>query len=150
MTLSTRSSRFLLAGLASLVLVQPAFAAGDPRRVQCAQTCTLTARTLNGSIDIKNPLASGTLKTLAQAGDAYELAGGQEYVLVLNESKAGWFSFELQFTPKGEGAPWSCRVRTIPDPPYIAVDRATWTGTPGQVTLNLDRTKPIILLSSKP
>ncbi len=84
MTFSAASPRLLLAGMLSLALVQPASAASDPRRILCAKACTLVLKAGNGSIDVKVPTASGTLRTLYKEGDSIQLEGGKDYVLVFN------------------------------------------------------------------
>ena len=150
MPIAPLPTRLLLAGLASIALAQPARAATDPRRIQCASACVLTLKAANGTIDIKIPTASGTLRTLAQSGDAFELEGGKDYVLFLKESNEGVFSFDLQFAPKAGGSTWSCRVQTAPAEPFISVDKTAWSGAPGQVAINTDRTKPFITLNSRP
>lgn len=146
----TPPTRLLLAGLACIALAQPARAAADPRRIQCATPCILTLKAANGRIDIKIPTASRTLGTLAQPGDSFELEGGKDYVLMLNESNEGFFSFDLAFAPKAGGSAWSCRVKTLPFDPFIGVEKSAWSGAPGQVTINTDRTKPFITIGSLP
>jgi hypothetical protein len=37
-------------------------------------------------------------------------------------------------------------VRTVAEPPFIQVDRQTWTGRAGQVQINTDRTKPFLVI----
>lgn len=125
-----------------------AHSASDPRSVLCDRPTTLALTGANGTIDIKNPLASGTLKTLYKVGDQYQLQGGQKYVLFLNESSMGFFSFNLQWTSGDPAAPnqWSCRIRTIDKPPFIVVDQQSWTGRPGNVTINPDPTQLFIRL----
>jgi len=142
------STRLLLAGLASLAMVQPARAASDLRRIVCTRSCTLVLKAANGTIDVKTPLASATLRTLYQEGDSFPLEARKDYVLAFRESREGMFSFELQFKPTGAGSAWTCRVRTLPVEPFIGVDQDAWSGTPGQVTINTDRTKPFITLDS--
>jgi len=141
-------THLLLAGLASLALVQPARAASDLRRIVCTRSCILVLKAANGTIDVKTPLASATLRTLYQAGDSFQLEAGKDYVLAFRESREGMFSFDLQFKPTEAGSVWSCRVRTLSTEPFIGVERSTWLGTPGQVTINTDRTKPFITLDS--
>ena len=148
MPIAPLPTRLLLAGLASIALAQPARAATDPRRIQCASACVLTLKAANGTIDIKVPEASGTLRTLAQSGDAFELEAGRVYVLFLKESNEGRFSFDLQFAPKAGGSAWSCLVKTLPIEPFIGVERTAWSGAPGRVTINTDRTKPFITLDT--
>ena len=138
-----RPAAILLTGL---VAVQAAHAASDPRKVVCAQACTLQLRAAEGFIDIKVPTASGNLKTLYGPGDRFELQAGQEYVLFLNESIKGWFKFDLTFTPKDGGPAWSCRVQTIADAPFIKVDQAAWSGPERKVVVNFDRTKTFLAL----
>lgn len=147
---SSTPTRLLLAGLASLALVQPARAASDLRRIVCATSCTLVLKAANGTIDVKTPLASANLRTLYQEGDSFPLEAGKDYVLAFRESKQGWFSFDLEFKPAGAGSTWSCRVRTLSTEPFIGVEQSRWSGTPGQVTINTDRTKAFITLSSHP
>ena len=132
-------ARLLLLGAAACAFAQPAQAASDPRRVVSAGPCTVTLKAGTGTIDIKVPTASGTLKTLWQGGDQSPLAGGQEYVFFFTESKEGLFSFDLQFAP-AQGAPWSCRVKTIPDPPFIRVEPA---GTV-RASFSTDKARPLI------
>ena len=148
MTRFPSTARLLFAGIASLALVQPARAESDPRKIICAKPCTLVMKACNGSIDIKVPTASASLKTLYQAGDSFDLEGGKEYVLKLNESRDGWFSFDLQFTPKGGKSTWSCTVKTIAKEPFISLEKAVWSGPAGKVTINTDRKKPFITLNS--
>ena len=148
MPFPTTPTRLLLAGLASIILAQPARAATDPRRIQCASACVLTLKAANGTIDIKVPEASGTLRTLAQSGDAFELEAGRVYVLFLKESNEGRFSFDLQFAPKAGGSAWSCQVKTLPIEPFIEVGQTAWSGAPGRVIINTDRTKPFITLDT--
>ena len=143
-------TRLLLAGLASLALVQPARAASDLRRIVCARSCTLVLKAANGTIEVKTPLASATLRTLYQTGDSFLLEAGKDYVLAFKESKEGMFSFDLQFKPTGAGSTWSCRVRTLSVEPFISIDQGTWSGPSGQVTINTDRTKAFITLDSHP
>ena len=144
MTRFTIPARLLLVGIASFALVQPARAESDPRKIICAKPCTLVLKAAKGTIDVKIPTASGTLKTLYQDGDSFDLEGGKEYVLKLNESKEGWFSFDLQFKPKGGTSTWSCTVKTISKEPYISVEKANWSGTAGKVSIDMVRTKPFI------
>jgi hypothetical protein len=146
MTFSAASPRLLLAGLISLGLVLPARAASDPRKILCAKATTLVLKAGNGSIDVKIPTASGTLRTLYKEGDSIELEGGKDYVLVFNESKDGRFSFDLQFAPTGGGPVWSCRVKTIPTAPFIDIQPGPWSGAPDQVTINTDRTQAFITI----
>ena len=87
--------------LIALAAAQAAHAVADPRSVVCAQACTLQLKAAKGFIDIKVPSASGTLRTLYNPGDRFDLEAGKEYVLFLNESMEGWFSFDLLFTPQG-------------------------------------------------
>jgi|GEM_PF-2088196 hypothetical protein len=145
MIFSRTPIRLLLAGLA---LVQPLRAASDSRRIVSAQPCTLVVKAANGTIDIKTPYATATLRTLYQDGDSFQLEGGKDYVLVFRESREGRFSFDLQFKPAGAGSSWSCRVKTLAVEPYIGVDQGTWSGAPGQITVNTDRTKAFIALNS--
>jgi hypothetical protein len=132
--------------LAGSVLPLPAETAYDSRRIVCARPCTLRLQAGIGTIEVKVPTASATLKTLYQPGDSYPLDGGKEYVLRFNESPEGYFSFDLQFTPCQGGSAVSCRVRTVADPPFIQVDREAWTGRAGQVEVNTDRTKPFLVI----
>ena len=140
------SKRLLLWGLAVLAAAPPALAESDSRKIRCAKPCQLALETGEGSIDIKNPLASGTLGTLAKPGDTFNLEGGKEYVLKLNESKAGFFRFDLRLTPAGQDATWTCRVRTLAVEPFISVEGGTWSGPAGKVAINTDRVKPLIEL----
>lgn len=148
MRLSNIPIRLLFTGLVAMSLVQPAHAAGDPRKILCAWPCTLTMKAGVGTIDVKVPLASGTLKTLYREGDSFELEGGKDYVLVFKESKDGLFSFDLRFAAKAGDSVWSCRVKTIPTEPYISVEQTAWSGTPGQVAINTDRVKPFIVIKN--
>jgi len=147
MTRFPSPARLLLAGIASLALVLPARAESDPRKIISAKPCTLVLKAAKGTIDIKIPTASASLKTLYQPGDSFDLEGGKEYVLKLNESKDGWFAFDLQFTPKGGTSTWSCTVKTISKEPFISLEKATWSGPAGKVTINTDRKKPFITLN---
>lgn len=146
MNYSAGMSRLAGLAFAGLAAISSAQAAQDPRKVVCTQACTLQLKAATGVIDIKVPNASGNLKTLYNAGDRFDLEAGKEYVLFFNESKEGWFSFELQFTPKDGSAAWSCRVKTAPDPPFIKVDQTTWTGPAGKALVNFDRTKTFLAL----
>ncbi len=78
--------------------------------------------------------------------DAFNLEAGKEYVLKLNESKAGFFRFELRWTPAGQATSWTCRVRTVAVAPFISVEDGTWSGPAGKVTINTDRGKTFIEL----
>jgi hypothetical protein len=143
--------RLALAACLGLGLASAARAEKDPRRIVCAQACTLELKAANGLIEVKVPTASAVLKTLYRSGDRFDLEGGQDYVLMLNESMDGFFTFDLQFSPKDGGPAWSCRVRTIADPPFISVDHAAWSGRAGKVVVNTaDRTKPLIALDTHP
>ena len=135
----TPSKRLLLWGLAVLAAAPPALAESDARKVRCLRPCQLALQTGEGTIEIKNPLASGTLHTLAKPGDAFNLEAGKEYVLKLNESKAGFFRFELRWTPAGQATSWTCRVRTVAVAPFISVEDGTWSGPAGKVTIHTDR-----------
>jgi hypothetical protein len=144
-------ARLVLTGCLGLALASTARAEKDPRRIVCAQACTLELKAATGLIEVKVPTASATLKILYRSGDRFDLEGGQDYVLMLNESVDGFFSFDLQFSPKDGGPAWSCRVRTIADPPFIDVDRGVWSGRAGKVVVNTtDRTKPLIALDTHP
>jgi hypothetical protein len=133
--------------LLALAAAQAVHAVADPRKVVCAQPCTIQLKAAKGFIDIKVPTASGNLKTLYNPGDRFDLEAGKEYVLFLNESVEGWFSFELLFTPKDGSAAWSCRVKTIPEDPFIRVDQTAWSGPAGKAELNVaDRTKTFLNL----
>ena len=147
MTRFTSPARLLLVGVASLALVQPARAESDPRKILCAVPCTLVLKGAKGTIDVKIPTASASLKTLSRDGDSIDLEAGKEYVLKLNESKEGWFSFDLQFTPKGSPSSWSCTVKTISKEPFISLEKANWSGAAGKVTINMDRAKTFITIS---
>jgi hypothetical protein len=143
------SPALVLLGLAGLTLV----AASDPRTIHCTQTTTVTLQAAEGTIDIKNPLASGTLKTLYRQDDHYDLEGGKDYSFFFNESRNGLFRFELRFSPRTPGPAWSCRVQTIPEAPFISVDHQAWSASEaaGQVTINTDRGKTFItILGPKP
>jgi hypothetical protein len=143
--------RLVLAACLGLGLASTARAEKDPRRIVCAQACTLELQAANGLIEVKVPTASATLKTLYRSGDRFDLEGGQDYVLMLNESMDGFFSFDLRFSPKDGGSAWSCRVRTVAEPPFISVDRGAWSGPAGKVVVNpADRTKPLITLDTHP
>ena len=142
----TPSKRLLLWGLAVLAAAPPALAESDARKVRCLRPCQLALQTGEGTIEIKNPLASGTLHTLAKPGDAFNLEAGKEYVLKLNESKAGFFRFDLRLTPAGQDATWTCRVRTLAVEPFISGEGGTWFGPAGKVAINTDRVKPLIEL----
>jgi hypothetical protein len=148
MTLSASPARFLLFGLATFALVQPARAASEYRRILCDRRCTLVLKAATGTIDIKIPTASASLKTLAKYGDSFELEAGKDYVLKLNESPDGLFSFDLQFSPHGSGSTWSCRVKTLSIEPFIGVEQDAWSGAAGKVTINADRAKPFITINS--
>jgi len=148
MTFTSTPARLLFAGLAAMTLAQAAHAAGDPRKIRCAWPCTLTLTAGVGSIDIKVPLASGTLRTLYKEGDTFDLEAGKDYVLVFQESKEGLFRFDLRFAAKTGGSAWSCRVRTIPAEPYISVEQSVWEGPPSRVVINTDRVKPFIVLDN--
>ena len=104
--------------LAGSTLPLAAETAYDSRRIVCAQPCTLRLQAGNGTIEVKIPTASATLKTLYQPGDTFELEGNKDYVLRFNESQDGFFSFDLQFAPRQGGSTWSCRVRTVAEPPF--------------------------------
>lgn len=132
--------------LVALAASQAVHAVADPRRVICAQACTLQLKAAKGFIDIKVPSASGTLRTLYNPGDQFDLEAGKEYVLFLNESADGWFSFDLLFTPKDGSAAWSCRVKTIPEAPFLRVDQTAWSGPEGKAVINVDRTKTFLKL----
>jgi hypothetical protein len=161
MNILTSSVRLVLPGLVCLALARPARAASDPRRILCAQPCTLVLQGANGSIDIKDAngctdlnalTARRSLKTLYQSGDQYPLEGGREYVLFFNESNDGLFDFDLQIIPGGQQASWSCRVHTIAGPPFIAVEHQAWS-TPqeaGQVTVDTRHGKRFIDLAGQP
>ena len=148
MTSFNSSARCLTLALAGLALVQPARAASDPRRIHCASPCTLVLQAGDGSIDIKVPTASGSLRTLYQVGDRFDLEGGKDYVLFFNESAKGMFSFDLQFSPGGSGSTWSCRVKTIATEPFISIEPKGWSGSAGTVTISTDRAKPFISIAS--
>ena len=139
------SRRLLWCGLAVLAAF-PARAESDFRKIRCARPCQLALLTGEGSIAIKTPLASGTLRTLAKPGDAFNLEAGKDYVLKLNESPAGFFRFDLSLTPAGQATAWTCRVRTLAVAPFISVESATWSGPAGKVTSSTDRVKPLIEL----
>ena len=132
--------------LAGSLLPLAGEAAYDSRRIHCEGPCTLRLQAGTGTIEVKVPTASATLKTLYRPGDSFELEGGKDYVLRFNESPDGLFSFDLDFAPRQGGKTWSCRVRTAADPPFIQVDRQAWTGQPGQVEVNTDRTKPLLVI----
>jgi hypothetical protein len=147
MTFSTSPARYLFLGLAALVLVQSARAASDPRKIHCARPCTLVLKAAIGTIDVKFHTVSGTLKTLYQEGDKFELEAGKDYVLFFNESnREGKFSFDLEFIPAGGDSAWSCRVKTISTEPFISVEPKGWSGAPSKVAINTDPTKPFITI----
>jgi len=135
--------------LVGSILPLAAETAYDSRRIVCAQPCTLRLQAGSGTIEVKIPTASATLKTLYRPGDSFDLEGNKDYVLRFNESQDGFFSFDLQFAPRQGGSAWSCRVRTVAEPPFIQVDRQTWTGRAGQVEINTDRTKPFLVIQPR-
>jgi len=136
--------RVLLCALASLVLVRPAMAESDHRRVQFAKPYTLVLQAATGSIDVMNPFASQALATLYKDGDSFAFEPGKDYVLKLNESPEGVFSFEWNLKPVGEGPAWSCTVKAIPTEPFIKVQVEPLPGTHGVALVNTDRTKRLI------
>ena len=138
------SPALVLLGLASLTLM----AASDPRTIHCAQSTTVTLQAAEGTIDIKNLLASGTLKTLYRQDDHFDLEGGKDYSFFFNESRNGLFRFELQFSPKTQGPAWSCRVQTTADAPFIRVDHQAWSasGAASQVNVNTEKGKAFITI----
>jgi hypothetical protein len=142
----THLHRPAAAVLVLLAAAQAAQAVADPRRVVCAQSCTVQLKAAEGFIDIKVPSASGNLKTLYNPGDRFDLEAGKEYVLFLNESIKGWYSFQLVFTPKDGSTAWSCQVKTTAEPPFIQVDQTAWTGPAGKVAIDLDRKKTFLNL----
>ena len=71
--------RVLLCALASLVLVRPAMAESDHRRVQFAKPYTLVLQAATGSIDVMNPFASQALATLYKDGDSFAFEPGKDY-----------------------------------------------------------------------
>jgi hypothetical protein len=141
------SARGLALGLAGLALAQVAHAESDARRIISAKPCTLATLAANGTIEVKIPTATAVLATLSQPGDSFLLDGGKEYVLVFKESKDGLFRFDLKFSPTGSASAWSCRVQTLATPPFIGVRNASWSGAPGKVTINTDRTKSFISIN---
>jgi hypothetical protein len=147
-TMSSMNSpaRLLLFGLASVTLTQMAHAATDPRIILCAKSYTLVLKTGNGTIDIKDLRATPTLATLYKPGDKFELQGGREYALMLNESKDGYFTFDLQLAPSDPGSTWSFRIKTIPTAPYLSVVDQGWSQAPGKVVITMDRAKPLIAI----
>jgi hypothetical protein len=144
MSIFCRLHRPATAALFALAAAQAAHAVADPRTVVCAQACTVQLKAAKGFIDVKVPNASGNLKSLYNPGDRFDLEAGKKYVLFLNESMEGWFSFELLFTPKDGSTAWSCRVKTVPEEPYIRVDQTSWSGPQGKAAINLDRTKTFL------
>jgi hypothetical protein len=146
MTRSNTWGRLARLGMLSLALAAVGSAATDARTILCDKPCTVQLLAAKGTIDVRIPTASAILKTLYKTGDQFQLEGNQEYVLSFNESAEGFFSFNLQFVPAGGNPVWSCRVRTIAVEPFISVDQGTWMGSGCQVTVNTDRTKPIIKL----
>jgi hypothetical protein len=146
MKFSFNSCRVLVLGAAVSALPLSAETAYDSRRILCAQPCTLQVQAAEGTLEVKVPTASATLKTLYQPGDTFDLEGGKDYVLRFNESQGGFFSFDLRFTAKGGGSAWSCRVKTVADPPFIKVEQESWSGRAGQVEINTDRTKPFLVI----
>ena len=146
MTLVTPYARRFALGVAGLALAQMAHAESDSRRIIATRPCTLLAKAVNGTIEIKIPTATSVLKTLAEPGDQFQMEGGREYVLVLKESREGLFRFDLQFAPAGAGSTWSCRVQTQATAPFIGIVNGAWSGAPGKVTLSTDRTKFLISL----
>ena len=139
-----RSLLVLLTGLAGFL---PAQAAADIRRIHCAQPYQLELGDSKGSIDIKlNPFSQGSLKTLYQPKDSYQLEAGRDYYLMLNEAPEGFFRFDLKLIPVGQGSTWSCQVRTQAEAPFIgvAVQQVASTGQPGNVTTSTDPKQPLI------
>ena len=144
MTLCAVPIRSLCLGLASLALVQPARAAGDTRRVRCDQPCALVMKAAVGVLEVKAFPTSPALGSLYRDGDRFQLEGGRDYFLVFNESQDGLFSFDLQFIVNGGGSAWSCRVKAIPETPFIAVAQGAWTGPAGEVSVSTDRARPLL------
>lgn len=120
--------------------------ATDPRVLVCAQPCTLVLKSANGTIDVKDLLATPTLKTLYQPGDEFPVDAHRKYALMLNESKDGFYKFELQLIPKDKDSIWTFRIQTIPTEPFIAVVDEGWSRQPGRVVIQTERTQPLITL----
>ena len=127
---------------------QTAQAASDYRKIQVDRDCTIETLALEGILDVMVLDSATPLKTLYKVGDQYQLQGGKEYVLKFSESSAGFFAFDLRFTPKDSPSSWSCRVKTIADPPFIKVDHGVWTGPEGKVVINTNRYKDFITLQA--
>ena len=135
-----------MVALLALAGPQTAQAASDYRKIQVNRDCTMETLTLEGILDVMVLDSATPLKTLYKAGDQFQFLGGKEYVLKFSESSAGFFAFDLRFTPKGSPSSWSCRVKTSADPPFIKVDHDSWSGPESKVEINTDHHKDFITL----
>jgi hypothetical protein len=143
-------ARVLLLGLLHAALGRAAWGATDPRVLVCAEPCALVLKSANGTIDVKDLLASPTLKTLYREGDVFQVEANRKYALMLRESKDGFYDFELQLVPQNRDSTWTFRIKTIPTEPFISVVDEGWSKVPGKVVVQTDRTKPLIMLESAP
>ena len=131
-------------GLLAAALGTAVHGATDPRVMVCAQPCTLVLKAADGTIDIKDLQATPTLKTLYKAGDEFHLDANRKYALMLNESKAGLYNFELQLIPQDQASIWTFRIQTKATEPFIRVVDEGWSHDPGKVVIQTERAKPLI------